>query len=245
MALAIFAVAAVGAQQAFAGVAPIAEVLEVLTDSGDSAIIDYEIHNHSDFSFYNDMGLGPWFLWGFAVEVDPEIGGDPFDATHDGPGRADWCAGDLDCTGFGGTALVTSLDWDSGIQLTNRFGGLNTIQIGAFDTLFLNHDQVALFFAPNLVNMIPAGGTSVGEFSVSGDVLEASDMVFLCLTPINDIVNCETGEILSSDVVLVGGQMINVDSSALILAGGQMTAAWILPVLVAGAGFAIVIARKI
>ena len=42
----------------------------------------------------------------------------------------------------------------------------------------------------------------------------------------------------------VGGQMINVDSTALILAGSQMTAAWVLPVLVAGAGFAIVIARK-
>ncbi len=44
--------------------------------------------------------------------------------------------------------------------------------------------------------------------------------------------------------VSIGGQMINVDSTTLILAGSQMTAAWILPVIVAGAGFAIVIARK-
>ena len=189
------------------------------------------------------MGLGPWFLWGFAVEVDPEIGGNPFDATHDGPGRADWCAGDLDCTGFGDTPLVTSFDWDSGIQLTTRFGGLNTIQIGGFDTIFLTHDQVALFFAPNLVNMIPAGGTSVGEFSVSGDVLVASDTVFLCLTPINDIVNCETGEILSSNV-MVGGSLIPIDTTMVLVAGAQSTSAWMIPVIVAGIGFAIVIARK-
>ena len=49
---------------------------------------------------------------------------------------------------------------------------------------------------------------------------------------------------LSFPSVVVDGEMINVDSTALILAGSQMTAAWILPVIVAGAGFAIVIARK-
>jgi len=42
----------------------------------------------------------------------------------------------------------------------------------------------------------------------------------------------------------VGGEMINVDSSALILAGSQTTAAWILPVIVSAIGIGIVLARK-
>jgi len=46
------------------------------------------------------------------------------------------------------------------------------------------------------------------------------------------------------ELVLVGGEMINVDPTALILAGGQMTAAWMIPVIVSGIGIGIVIARK-
>ena len=42
----------------------------------------------------------------------------------------------------------------------------------------------------------------------------------------------------------VGGEMINVDSTALILAGGQMTAAWLIPAIVSAIGIGIVIARK-
>ncbi len=42
----------------------------------------------------------------------------------------------------------------------------------------------------------------------------------------------------------VGGKMIPIDSTMVLLAGTQMTAAWMIPVIVAGIGFAIVIARK-
>jgi len=42
----------------------------------------------------------------------------------------------------------------------------------------------------------------------------------------------------------VGGELIPLDTSALILAGAQMNAAWMIPVIVSGIGFAIVIARK-
>ena len=44
--------------------------------------------------------------------------------------------------------------------------------------------------------------------------------------------------------IAVGGAFIGVDKSALFLAAGQLTAAWVLPVIVSGIGFAIVIARK-
>jgi len=44
--------------------------------------------------------------------------------------------------------------------------------------------------------------------------------------------------------VAVGGKMIPVESISLILAGTQTIAAWMIPVIVSGIGFAIVIARK-
>jgi len=42
----------------------------------------------------------------------------------------------------------------------------------------------------------------------------------------------------------VGGVFEGVDTTSLIVAGAQMNAAWMIPVIVSGIGFAIVIARK-
>ena len=42
----------------------------------------------------------------------------------------------------------------------------------------------------------------------------------------------------------VGGEFLGVDSTALLLTGAQLNAAWMIPVIVSGIGFAIVIARK-
>jgi len=42
----------------------------------------------------------------------------------------------------------------------------------------------------------------------------------------------------------VGGEFIVIDSTALLVTGAQMNAAWMIPVIVSGIGFAIVIARK-
>ncbi len=43
---------------------------------------------------------------------------------------------------------------------------------------------------------------------------------------------------------MVGGTGIQIDKTAMLLAGAQMNAAWMIPVIVSGIGFAIVIARK-
>jgi len=51
-------------------------------------------------------------------------------------------------------------------------------------------------------------------------------------------------KILPSDGVVVGGEFIGVETSAVLLAGTQTIAAWMIPVIVSGIGFAIVIARK-
>jgi len=42
----------------------------------------------------------------------------------------------------------------------------------------------------------------------------------------------------------VGGKMIPIDSTMVLLAGTHSIASWMIPVIVAGIGFAIVIARK-
>ncbi len=43
---------------------------------------------------------------------------------------------------------------------------------------------------------------------------------------------------------LIGGTIIPIDTTSLLLVGAQSTAAWMIPVIIAGIGIAIVIARK-
>ncbi len=42
----------------------------------------------------------------------------------------------------------------------------------------------------------------------------------------------------------IGGELLPIDTTMVLLAGSQMTAAWMIPVIVAGIGIGIVIARK-
>ncbi len=46
------------------------------------------------------------------------------------------------------------------------------------------------------------------------------------------------------DEPVIGGTGLQIDKTAMLLAGAQMNAAWMIPVIVSGIGFAIVIARK-
>jgi len=50
---------------------------------------------------------------------------------------------------------------------------------------------------------------------------------------------------LAFDFPPVGGTILPLDTTALLLAGAQMNAAWLIPVIVSGIGFAIVILRKL
>ncbi len=43
----------------------------------------------------------------------------------------------------------------------------------------------------------------------------------------------------------IGGELLPIDTTMVLLAGSQMIAAWMIPVIVAGIGFAIVILRKL
>jgi len=74
--------------------------------------------------------------------------------------------------------------------------------------------------------------SSFGEWGVDTRVASYAGFVDTAITTAEDFKQA------------VGGEMLPVDSTSLLVAGAQMNAAWMIPVIVAGIGFAIVIARK-
>ena len=50
--------------------------------------------------------------------------------------------------------------------------------------------------------------------------------------------------VLPLSSITIGGTIIPIDTTSLLLVGAQLTAAWMIPVIIAGIGIAIVIARK-
>ena len=123
----------------------------------------------------------------------------------------------------------------------------NEMQIGAEDTFVI--DGGSTFdhspdscpslnaFAETILNNgnFNVFGTLInnGAFINNGAVLDCG-IISGSVLPLPGIVNRCT----------VGGDLIPLDSSSLILAGAQMNAAWMIPVILSGIGFAIVIARK-
>ena len=78
--------------------------------------------------------------------------------------------------------------------------------------------------------------------SVANDLVDppASAAVFT----INPDGSTTVQNVATAPPTMVSGSLIPIDFTMVLLAGTQMTAAWIIPVIVAGIGFAIVIARK-
>jgi len=78
------------------------------------------------------------------------------------------------------------------------------------------------------------GGTTVFGLSVKGEITEAR-----CPPGTQGIPpNC------TPIVDAIGGNLIPIDATMILVSGAQYTAAWMIPVIVSGIGFAIVIARK-
>lgn len=246
IAFSIFAVAAIGSQQAFAGISefPVALLEEIFIGTGFATIV-YELHNNSDDPFHQPPG--PFSIFGFVIEVDPDLeSGFIFDPVasivHDAPDRTTWCVGDSDCSGGGGTPLVLAPDWDAGIVLTPLFGGLSTTDIGPFDQIFTNQDQVAMFYSPGLTELIGPGDTSLDEFSISGPITVASDIVIICLDDTNQIIICDITNPFSPTPI--GGDIISLQTTALLLSGAQMTVSWLAPVIISAVGIGLILVRR-
>ena len=244
IAFSIFVVVAVGSQEAFAGIAPIVEFFENISSSVGFTTIEYDLRNNSDIPFLQPPG--PFSIFGFAVEVDGSGFDDVSQAYHDLlPGRADWCRG-TDCSGAPQAPLILASDWNAGIELTNQFGGLSTNDVGTFGQLFTTHQQVALFYNFDLNNMIGPGEFNAnGDFTVTGpQLIPSSDMVFLCIDNNNQIIICETGEILTQPEPIVGGEVISLQSTTLLVSGAQMTASWLAPIIISAIGIGLVLVRR-
>jgi len=103
-------------------------------------------------------------------------------------------------------------------------------------TIFLNGNQgVASGQIGLLVNGILTNHNTIIENPGAGEISGIIDIGGGTL--IEDPIPCPG--------LQVGGKIISVDTTSLILAGTQMTVSWLIPVIVAGLGFAIVIARKV
>jgi len=123
----------------------------------------------------------------------------------------------------------------------------NEMQIGSDDTLVIDGGStfdhspdscpILNAFAETILNNgnFNVFGTLInnGAFINNGAVLDCG-IISGSFLPITGIVNqCP-----------VGGELIPLDTTSLLLAGAQMNAAWMIPVIVSGIGFAIVLARK-
>ena len=86
-------------------------------------------------------------------------------------------------------------------------------------------------------------GNCIGSFSLS---VSGPGIAYI-ITGSESTINLSSvvvDNILFRPSTAVGGEMIPLDSTMILAAGAQYTAAWMIPVIVAGLGFAIVIARK-
>ncbi len=148
----------------------------------------------------------------------------------------------------GGTSGFAQLRLESSSIGTNECTGIiNTIGgsgdgSGAFvltDSQFVNKGTI---------NLLGGSGTQSGALGVGpgttvnnhGTVIEKAGS-----GPSSGVVNIKgTYNPNEPNLCFVGGILIPIDTTMVLLAGSQMTASWMIPVIVAGIGFAIVIARK-
>jgi len=155
--------------------------------------------------------------------------------------------------------------------LVNFFGTNNwgTPGVGAGQLTFLGNDWVSDFHFT--VNSLPPGceidpggntqfladnGNSLWDKTITGntvwfvaadqvaDRLDPGQLFFVNVHFTCDITTIDFDAEWTMGPQLVGGYSLPIDSTSLILAGAQMTAAWMIPVIIAGIGFAIVIVRK-
>ena len=149
----------------------------------------------------------------------------------------------------GGTSGFAQLRLESSSIGTNECTGIiNTIGgsgdgSGAF--VVFGSSQ---FVNKGTINLLGGSGTQSGALGVGpgttvnnhGTVIEKAGS-----GPSSGVVNIK-GTYNPNEPFLcaIGGEIIPLDTTVLLLAGAQMNAAWLIPVIVSGMGFAIVFLRK-
>jgi hypothetical protein len=153
-----------------------------------------------------------------------------------------------------GETLIPSSIFSNPFLPNINFNPLNPLTlfqgINSFDFIFSSTFSPS----PNTVTTYDSGQPALlakafgqGCVLLSGDSSHIHDLGI-----INDVDNLLFGlnaflflnQCFPSDVDAVGGEIIPLDTTMVLAAGAQYTAAWMIPVIVSGIGFAIVIARK-
>jgi len=136
------------------------------------------------------------------------------------------------------------------IDFTN-FNTLN--QATGFATIIatpVTHSQSAtLLFRENAMDFEPGTGvlfasTNDGTGGSGPNFISTVNTATGLVTIIAQTVNGLDAIAFLPDVTLIGGTIFPIDTTTLLLVGAQMTAAWMIPVIIAGIGIAIVITRK-
>jgi len=149
----------------------------------------------------------------------------------------------------GGTIGFAQLRLESSSIGTNECTGIiNTIggsETGSGAFVVFGSSQ---FVNKGTINLLGGAGEQSGALGVAsgttvnnhGTVIENAGS-----GPSSGVVNIKgTYNPNEPNLCLVGGILIPIDTTMVLLAGSQMTASWMIPVIVAGIGIAIVIARK-
>jgi len=141
--------------------------------------------------------------------------------------------------------LATGNDDVIGAHIHNAPFGVNGAVVFGF--INPNSDMNAdLVINPGAGTIVSAWDTPEGlatTLAAQLANLQNGDLYINVHTPLNPGGEIR-GQIFCQPIAPVGGELIPLDTSALILAGAQMNASWMIPVIVSGIGFAIVIARK-
>ena len=119
----------------------------------------------------------------------------------------------------GDDATIT-IDTDDSNILENQ----GTLNIDSDGTINIGSNTFTLLRNSGTIN-------GPGEINLFGSVIEIEN----------------TGEItaiINEFLTIVGGEIIQIESTAVLLAGVHMTASWLIPVVIASIGIGIVIARR-
>jgi len=161
----------------------------------------------------------------------------------------------------GDTATIGGTTLGDVVQLNNNFvvgtvtvaeGG--TLSINAKLTsqpLFVREQISSLFINCNGELVLTEGGSNEGLITNHGILQTVTGATFTNTGTYQSsgtdiFVGPFTGNpiVPIASICLIGGTLVPIDTTSLLLVGAQSTAAWMIPVIIAGIGIAIVITRK-
>ena len=158
---------------------------------------------------------------------------------------------------LGDTAVILG---PGNVQLNNDFV-VSTVAVAEGGSLSINAKLTAqpltvdsisnLFINCNGELVLTEGGSNAGLITNHGILQTITGATFTNTGTYQSsgtdiFVGPFTGNVIVpiASICLIGGTLVPIDTTSLLLVGAQSTAAWMIPVIIAGIGIAIVIARK-